>query len=177
MKNKKTFEVRSLVVTFVIVAVCEAFFLTDVLADAFYMDIPIPFVNHSDIEFLATLTLGFALIAIGLQIKRLLKEHREAQASIQVASGELLSVIYTKFDEWQLTSSERDIALLLIKGLSTQEIADLRETRLGTVKSQGSGIYQKASVKGRTELVAYFVEDLLAGCELTSDTRNTDYLK
>ena len=120
-------------------------------------------VDHTVIELITTITLAFALILIGRQIWRLLGEHRAAQNSVKVASGELLAVIYAKFDDWKLSPSERDIALLLIKGLSAQEISDLRDTRPGTVKSQSSAVYQKAGVKGRNELAAYFVEDLLGG--------------
>ena len=89
---------------------------------------------------------------------RLLAEDR-----VKVASGELMQVISEKFDDWRLSPSERDIAVLLIKGLSNQEIAEIRATRPGTVKSQSSSIYQKSGVKNRHELAAYFVEDLLAG--------------
>jgi len=163
MKNKKAFGVRSLIVSFVIIAISEIFFLLDVLADIFYWDIPTMWIDHSAIELVSTVTLALALVAIGWQIKLLLREHRVAQAFVQVASGELLAVIFTKFDAWQLTPSEREVALLLIKGFSTQEISDLRDTRPGTIKSQSSAVYQKAGVTGRNELAAYFVEDLLAG--------------
>jgi len=163
MKVRKTFEVRSLVISFVVLAVCLALFTLDVAADMFYLDIFIIQIDHTAIEFVTTVTLAFALILIGWQIKRLLGEHRDARDSVKVASGELLAVIYAKFDDWKLTPSERDIALLLIKGLSAREIADLRDTRPGTVKSQSSAVYQKAGVNGRNELVAYFVEDLLGG--------------
>ncbi|MBC8339027.1 MAG: hypothetical protein ISR51_01885 [Rhodospirillales bacterium] len=173
MKNKKAFEVQSLIVSFVVIAICEAFFLLDVSADIFHMDIAAPWVDHGVIEFISTITLAFALVAIGWQIKRLLREHREARAFVQVASGELLAVIYAKFDAWELTPSEREIALLLIKGLSTQEISDVRDTRPGTVKSQSSAVYQKAGVTGRNELAAYFVEDLLAGENILPE-RNSD---
>ena len=162
-KRPRTFEVKSLIVTFAVIAFCETFFLVDILADLFHVDITAPLIEHDLLERISTITLAIALIVIGRQIRRLLKENRDAQASIQVASGELLAVIYAKFNSWQLTPSEQDIALLLIKGLTTQEIADLRNTRQGTVKSQSSAIYQKAGVKSRSELVAYFVEDLLAG--------------
>jgi len=161
MKSKKSFEVKSLIVSFVIIAISEAFFLIDVAADFFYVDIDTTWIDHSSIELISAVTLAFALIVIGYQIKRLLKQHREAQDAVQVAKGELLSVVYAKFDDWQLTTSERDIALLLMKGLTTQEIADVRSTWQGTVKSQSSAIYQKAGIKNRNELVAYFVEDLL----------------
>ena len=161
MRNKKVFEVRSLAISFVVIAFCLALFLLDVLADVFYIDVMVTWIDHTVIELLATVTLGVSLFLIGRQIRRLVGEHREAQAFVKVASGQLLAVIYARFDVWKLTASEREIALLLIKGLSVQEIADLRETRPGTVKSQSSAIYQKADVKGRNELAAYFVEDLL----------------
>ena len=163
MKIKKTFEFQSLVIAFVVIAICEVFFLLDVSADVFQIDLVAPWVDHNVIELITSVTLAFAMVAIGWQIKLLLDEHHDAQISVQVASGELLAVIYAKFDAWKLTASERDVALLLIKGFSSQEISDLRDTRPGTVKSQSSAIYKKAGVTGRNELAAYFVEDLLAG--------------
>jgi len=162
LKDKKRFEVQSLAVSFLVIAICEAFFLLDVFADFFQVDISTSWFDHNIIELITAVSLAPALVIIGLQIKRLLREHREAQDSVRVAAGELLTVIYSKFDQWQLSPSENEIALLLIKGLTAQEIADMRNTRPGTVKSQSSTIYQKAGVRGRSELVAYFVEDLLS---------------
>jgi len=165
MSNARTerFEIRSLIFSFIVMAVCESFFLIDVAADVLRIDIDTTWFEHEHIELISVLALAVALIVIGRQIVHLLKEHRQAKASVQVASGELLDVINRHFDEWNFSPSERDVALLLIKGMSTQEIADLRDTKTGTVKSQSSAIYQKANVRGRNELVAFFVEDLLAG--------------
>ncbi|MBT4889910.1 MAG: helix-turn-helix transcriptional regulator [Rhodospirillales bacterium] len=163
IKHKKTFEVQSLIISFLVIAFCEAFFLLDVAADILQLDISTSWIDHSLIELITAFSLAPALVIIGLRIKRLLQDHREAQSFVKVASGELLTVIFEKFAEWQFTPSENEIALFLIKGLSVQEIAELRNTRPGTVKSQSSTIYHKAGVKGRNELVAYFVEDLLAG--------------
>ncbi len=160
--NKNTFEVQTLIFSFSVVAICEAFLLLDVFADVFRIDISTSWIDHNMIELIIVFTLAPALVVIGLQIKRLLREYREAQDSVKVASGELLVVIYGRFREWQLSPSESEIALLLIKGFTAQEIANLRSTRPGTVKSQSSNIYQKAGVRGRHELAAYFVEDLLA---------------
>ena len=173
MKSNGGYEVRSLVLSFIVIAVCEAFFVLDVVADAFYIDIAAPWVDHNAIELITTLSLALALVVIGWQINRLLRAHRDAQTHIQVASGELMLVIRTKFGDWHLTPSEREIALLLIKGLSNQEIADIRATRPGTVKSQSSSIYQKADVKNRHELAAFFVEDLLAGERLLQRDEQT----
>ncbi len=163
LKDKSSFEVQTLVFSFVVIAICEAFFLLDVAADMFQIDISTSWIDHNMIELITAFSLAPALIIIGLQIIRLVRAHREAQDSVKVASGELLAVIHGRFNKWQLSPSECEIALLLIKGFTAQEIADLRNTRPGTVKSQSSTIYQKAEVRGRNELVAYFVEDLLAG--------------
>ena len=141
----------------------EFFFIIDISADIFHLDISTAWIDHSAIETISTLTLALALVVIGLQIKQLLHEHDDAKALVKVASGELLAVIDLKFEVWELTPSEQQIAMLLIKGFSAQEIADLRDTRPGTVKSQCSAIYLKSGVAGRNELAAYFVEDLLAG--------------
>ncbi len=161
--HKSTFEVQTLIFSFVVIAICEAFFLLDVAADMFQIDISTSWIDHNMIELISAFLLAPALIIIGLQIIRLVRAHREAQDSVKVASGELLAVIHARFAKWRLSPSECEIALLLIKGFTAQEIADLRNTRPGTVKSQSSTIYQKAEVRGRNELVAYFVEDLLAG--------------
>lgn len=164
MHNKSgRFEVHGLIFSFIIIAICEAFFLIDVYADFFRIDIDTTWIGHDKIELFAVLTLTFSLIIIGMQIVRLLKKHREIEDTVEVASGELLGVIQRHFAKWKLSPSEAEVALLLIKGMSTQEIADIRNTKAGTVKSQTGSIYQKANVKGRNELVAYFVEDLLAG--------------
>jgi len=163
LKSKKSFEVQALIFSFIVIAVCEVFFLADVYADIFRIDIDTTWIDHDQIELIAVFTLVLALFVIGMQIIRLLKKHRQVQDSVEVASGELLGVIYRHFEEWKLSPSEQDVALLMIKGMSTQEIAGLRETKIGTVKSQSSSIYQKAGVRGRNELAAYFVEDLLAG--------------
>ena len=67
-----------------------------------------------------------------------------------------------QFDRWDLSPAEREVALLLLKGLSTRDIADLRETREATVRQQAQGVYRKAQLEGRAELAAFFLEDLLA---------------
>ena len=103
MKNKKAFELQTLIVSFVVIALCEIYFLLDVSADFLHVDIAAPGLDNDVIELISAVTLAFALVVIGRQTKRLLREHRDARASIQVASGELLAVIDAKFDVWKLT--------------------------------------------------------------------------
>ncbi len=42
-------------------------------------------------------------------------------------------------------------------------VRSLRRRPAGTIKSQSNAIYRRAGLRGRSELVAYCVEDLLAG--------------
>ncbi|MEA3405890.1 MAG: LuxR C-terminal-related transcriptional regulator [Pseudomonadota bacterium] len=92
----------------------------------------------------------------------------EAQQALDTAElqtkklmGEFSKIIQNQFEEWKLTKSEKEVALLLLKGLTLDEIASVRETREKTVRQQASNLYKKAGIAGRHELVAFFFEDLL----------------
>jgi DNA-binding CsgD family transcriptional regulator len=61
-----------------------------------------------------------------------------------------------------LTVSEKEVAFLLLKGLSLKEIAAIRETSEKTARAQSTAIYEKSGLAGRSELAAFFLEDLLA---------------
>ena len=74
-------------------------------------------------------------------------------------------VIQKQFDAWSLTSSEQDVALGLLKGLSFREIAGLRDTREKTVRQQATNVYRKAGLANRNELAAWFFEDMLGSSE------------
>jgi DNA-binding CsgD family transcriptional regulator len=66
-----------------------------------------------------------------------------------------------QFERWNLSSAEREVALLLLKGLAHKEIAELRATSERTVRQQSLAVYRKAGLSGRAELSAFFLEDLL----------------
>lgn len=68
---------------------------------------------------------------------------------------------------WELTPAERDIALLLLKGLSHKEIAEIRSVSETTVRQQARSLYRKAGLSGRNDLAAFFLEDLLGPREPT----------
>jgi DNA-binding CsgD family transcriptional regulator len=75
------------------------------------------------------------------------------------------AAIDRQFDRWELTPAERDVALLLLKGLSLKEIAALRTTSERTARQQSLAVYRKAGLAGRAELAAFFLEDLLLPAE------------
>jgi len=104
-----------------------------------------------------------------LQRSRLLeRELTQAQVNVthwqeeaQQLSAGLSTAIFRQLDEWNLSEAEKDIALLLLKGLSHKEIAIARKTSEQTVRQQAASLYQKSNLAGRSELAAFFLEDLL----------------
>ena len=73
----------------------------------------------------------------------------------------LSAAIDAQFERWGLTAAEREVALLLLKGLSHKEIAVVREASVLTVRQQARSVYAKANLSGRAALSAFFLEDLL----------------
>lgn len=74
----------------------------------------------------------------------------------------LAANINEQFNIWHLTPTECEIGFLLLKGYSLKEIAEFRSTSERTVREQAGSIYHKANLTGRTELTAFFLEDLLS---------------
>ncbi len=81
--------------------------------------------------------------------------------ALATARHELALVLKEQFKVWKLTQTEREVAMLLLKGLSFKEIASVRNTMEKTVRQQASSIYKKADVSGRHAFSAWFIEDLL----------------
>lgn len=77
-----------------------------------------------------------------------------------------------QFSTWKLTEAEREIGLLILKGLSLKEIAGVRATSERTIRAQARSIYAKAGLSGRAALSAFFLEDLFAPMEHVNASRN-----
>jgi DNA-binding CsgD family transcriptional regulator len=73
----------------------------------------------------------------------------------------LSKIISEQMNAWKLSNAEKQVALLLLKGMSLKEIAQIRTTSERTVRQQAMHIYSKSGVSGRAELSAFFLEDLL----------------
>jgi DNA-binding CsgD family transcriptional regulator len=90
--------------------------------------------------------------------------HQQAQqwrdANRELIAG-LAVQIRKQFGLWQLTPAESEVGLLMLKGLSHSEIANVRNASERTIRDQARAVYRKAAVTGRTELSAFFLEDLL----------------
>ncbi|MBL8658917.1 MAG: hypothetical protein JNM75_04090 [Rhodospirillales bacterium] len=118
-----------------------------------------------------------AAVGVGLLAFRLQVQHEEKIALIRhldIARAEgddwrrrasthlagLRAELDAQFGGWGLTLAERDVALLILKGLSHKEVATLRGTSEATVRQQAQAIYRKADLPGKTAFCAYFLEDL-----------------
>jgi len=74
----------------------------------------------------------------------------------------LSSAIDEQLNKWGLSPAEKEVAFLLLKGLSLKEVASVRNTTEKTARVQSMSIYAKAGLSSRSELSAFFLEDLLA---------------
>jgi DNA-binding NarL/FixJ family response regulator len=135
------------------------------------------------------LTIGSA-VGVVLLVQRIQAHHEEKTALIRdlrIARAEgnawrtkvrshlagLKAGIDKQFEDWGMTAAEREIGLLILKGLSHKEIATLRATMEGTVRQQAQAIYRKANLPGKTAFSAYFLEDLFAP-EVATDGYSSD---
>jgi len=107
--------------------------------------------------------MGFVVgsILIWRSYRQLASRNAEIERYLLAAQGEFFAMLELQFDRWELSAAERDVALLTTKGLSVSEIAALRETSPGTIKSQNNSIYRKAGVKSRTQLLCALIDELL----------------
>ncbi len=169
VRKMRRWRFHMLAASFIVLLVCQAFMAIDVVADVYYIDIYLPWFDHTVMETVAVIAMTVSLVVLGWILLDHMRQNRRYRQTVQTASGQLVQTLYAKFDDWGLSASEREVALLLIKGLSVAEIARLRDTRPGTIKSQSNAIYRKAGLKSRSELAAYFVEDLLAGDNLLKE--------
>ena len=83
------------------------------------------------------------------------------RASAQTALAGLASAIDERFGAWALTPTERDVALRLLKGHSHKQIAFETERSERTVRQHAVAVYEKSGLRGRAELAAFFLEDLM----------------
>lgn len=148
------------------------FFIIDIVIDL-QQGVPFTHLMHEVILF------GMSLAAIVWQVYQIAskdrhisslsrelletkKSYQEWKEKTKGSAEEIRHSIDQQFGLWHLSHSEKDVALLLIKGLSMKEIADIRQTHEKTVRQQATTIYRKSGLSGRQELAAFFLEDILS---------------
>ena len=140
-----------------------ALFLFNLLIPILGIPLILDWSVHEAIELVAAISLLAGVLMTVLLLRRMQRRAEHLESQLRAASGAFLELLEEKFDHWSLTPAERDVALFSIKGVSTQEIAALRNTSEGTVKAQTNAIYRKAGVSGRPQLLSLFIDDLMDG--------------
>ena len=140
---------------------CVVFFVVDAFGDFMGYDTATGVRDSDTFEYLVVLALTCGLAVTAFEVRRLMERESRMESALKAASGAFAELMTQHFDEWGLTASERDVAILAVKGFSISEIAAMRERRDGTVKAQLNAIYRKADVSGRAQLVSLFVEELM----------------
>jgi DNA-binding NarL/FixJ family response regulator len=132
-------------------------------------------VSHLLIEGFVMVFALAGVIALGRQVVMTTRQAQQLRVDLEAARREaqrfreeaadalrgLGEAIDRQFGRWNLTPAERDVGLLLLKGLSHREIAQARSTSETTIRQQALVIYRKAGLRNRSELSAFFLEDLL----------------
>lgn len=124
--------------------------------------------------FIGAIALGgvFYLLKGTVDLRHRLKKEKEDFTAFKEAANTwrteskkyvegLARAIDQQLTKWNLSAAEKEVAFLLLKGLSLKEIAEVRKTSEKTARAQAMAIYGKAGISGRSELSAFFLEDLL----------------
>lgn len=143
-------------------ALCAAFFLSDALADFADIGPGALTTGYVGIEAAAALLLAAGIVVEFRMLMGLLRDQARLQRGLSIASGALEELMQGYFRDWRLTPSEADVARLTIKGMTIGEIAGLRGSAEGTIKTHLNAIYRKSGVTGRGALMALLIEDLMA---------------
>ena len=135
---KKTRERRATVLAGLILlqALCAVFFIGDVIEDFredWHLDNP-----HLLLESVAAVVLIAGVIFLMIELRGLLSRMSDMQTGLEIANGHLAEVIQGFFEDWNLTNAERDVAIMILKGLDNEAIAQVRNTASGTVRAQAT---------------------------------------
>lgn len=149
---------------FVVQVLCAIFFISDILITLTGWPVArIDWQVHELIEIGAALGLVLGAGVGAYMLRAALRRSAHVESQLRAASGAFMDLLEDRFRDWALTPAERDVALFAIKGMSTQDIATLRQVSEGTVKAQTNAIYRKAGVTGRPQLLSLFIDDLMDG--------------
>ncbi|WP_084657439.1 helix-turn-helix transcriptional regulator [Natronohydrobacter thiooxidans] len=166
MNPRKKSVFALLLIALVIQCAGAAFFILKMLSDVLFY--PFPFVPWEMMELLEMVASFGLLMGAGTSLLLMIFSARRIDRlsdQIGALSGKFQEYIERQFQEWNLTPTERSVALLVIKGFSNAEIAQLRGTKESTIKSQLTSIYFKTGLSSRQQLTTYFIEDLISTLE------------
>lgn len=151
---------------------CIAFFGFDVVADIVGHSLRgAPYATeelvHLIFEMLAVAGLTYAATTLRAYLRLLHSEADRSREALHMLRGNFDEVLRDKFEKWGLTTAERDVTLLTIRGLSIADIAAARNTAQGTIKAQSTSIFRKIGVRSKTELMSVIIDEFLEAAPKT----------
>lgn len=154
-------EVKVLYPLLALQAFCAAFFTWDGVVDLIHGPDYRGWADPESFEFLIAIALVASLGFTLMRLRELSKRQKRIADQLKIASGLFSELLEEHFTQWGLSTSESDVALLAVKGMSINEIAGIRGSRDGTIKAQLNAIYKKAGVGSRNQLLSLFIEELM----------------
>jgi DNA-binding NarL/FixJ family response regulator len=116
---------------------------------------------HLVFESGAVLALFFGMVSLFKYNSFLRDQNVKAQTQLSALKLDFDEYVRNQFSKWELTVAEKDVALLLLRGLNTSDIADLRSVSVGTIKVQAHNIFGKSGVSSRVEFMALFMDEFI----------------
>jgi len=90
--------------------------------------------------------------------------------SAESALAGFSGAVEQQFVKWNLTPTEREVALLLLKGYGHKQVAAKTGRSERTVRQHAVSVYEKSGLGGRAELAAFFLEGVMLSGDVTPST-------
>jgi len=155
----------SVVLLIVIQLFCTFFFVSDVFTDYEELGNIAGDRFYLVMEAVASLSLLAACIFEFRYLVWLSRKKKKLEQRLDIAKRAVHEVMEHHFTEWQLTGSEREVCMLLVKGFPIPEIASLRGSAEGTIKAHLNNIYRKSGTRNQAELLSVLIDALVGDFE------------
>lgn len=117
-------------------------------------------------ELIVVIALFLSTLVVMIDAYRLRKYQQTLEYKISNASIAFGEVLEAHFEDWQFSEAERAVTRLILKGCSIAEIAEVRNSKQGTIKAQTNSIYKKSGYAGKAQLLSAFLEELSEGASV-----------
>jgi len=143
--------------------ISSLFFALKLVSDVLLWRAPfIPWHIQEFLEVAASLGLLVGMASSLALAWKSVERMRRIEGQLDAVAGQFQQHLEKQFTDWGLTRTERQVAILVVKGFSNAEIARFRNTTESTIKSQLSSVFRKAQLTTRQQLVSCVIEDLVS---------------
>ena len=116
---------------------------------------------HTIFELVAVIALLLGSVSLWTLLNRYIQINAQASETIEMQKGHFDEVALARFNAWELSKAEKEVATLILRGLSLKDIASCRSVSIGTVKSQTSSIFKKTNTENRAAFLGLFIDEFV----------------